>query len=212
MITNVDIRQLDITDIAAIPGVIEKIVADYGRIDVLVNNAGFAMAGFLEDVTLEELRRAIRDQLFRPRRNHQSRAARHAAAAIRPHPHDHFDRRTLCRPGDWFVRRLKICAGRLERIACASRCSLSACRSCWSNPAPTRPISGSATLRSARSPLTQHRQTTRERDAFLRLRAQTSTTEARRPRSRAIDPAHRRKPEAKAAVCRWPGCKDATSV
>jgi NAD(P)-dependent dehydrogenase (short-subunit alcohol dehydrogenase family) len=60
----VDIRQLDITNTAAVPGVIDKIVADYGRIDVLVNNAGFAMAGFLEDVTLEELRRQFETNFF----------------------------------------------------------------------------------------------------------------------------------------------------
>jgi NAD(P)-dependent dehydrogenase (short-subunit alcohol dehydrogenase family) len=60
----VDVRPLDITNIAAIPGVIDKIVADYGRIDLLVNNAGFAMAGFLEDVTLEELRRQFETNFF----------------------------------------------------------------------------------------------------------------------------------------------------
>jgi NAD(P)-dependent dehydrogenase (short-subunit alcohol dehydrogenase family) len=60
----VDIRQLDITDSAAIPGVIEAIAAEYGRIDALVNNAGFAMAGFLEDVSLDELRRQFETNFF----------------------------------------------------------------------------------------------------------------------------------------------------
>jgi NAD(P)-dependent dehydrogenase (short-subunit alcohol dehydrogenase family) len=64
LLTMVDVRQLDVTDTAAIPGVIDKIVADYGRIDALVNNAGFAMAGFLEDVTLEELRRQFETNFF----------------------------------------------------------------------------------------------------------------------------------------------------
>lgn len=61
---NVDIRQLDITNTAAIPEVIQKIAADYGRIDVLINNAGFAMGGFLEDVSLDELRRQFETNFF----------------------------------------------------------------------------------------------------------------------------------------------------
>jgi NAD(P)-dependent dehydrogenase (short-subunit alcohol dehydrogenase family) len=39
-------------------------VAEYGSIDVLVNNAGFALAGFAEDVTLDELRRQFETNFF----------------------------------------------------------------------------------------------------------------------------------------------------
>lgn len=60
----VNIRQLDITDSAKIPAVIDKTIADYGPIDVLVNNAGFAMAGFLEDVTIDELRGQFETNFF----------------------------------------------------------------------------------------------------------------------------------------------------
>jgi NAD(P)-dependent dehydrogenase (short-subunit alcohol dehydrogenase family) len=63
-LTNVDVRQLDITETAKISPVIDKIAADYGRIDLLVNNAGFAMAGFLEDVTLDELRKQFETNFF----------------------------------------------------------------------------------------------------------------------------------------------------
>src|SRR6266446_120930 len=48
-----DIRRLDVTDFDAIPGFIEQVVRDHGRIDVLVNNAGFAVAGFAEDMKLD---------------------------------------------------------------------------------------------------------------------------------------------------------------
>src|SRR5438045_993656 len=53
---NIDIRQLDITNFAGMPEVVERVMRDYGRIDVLLNNAGFAVAGFIEDLKLEEIR------------------------------------------------------------------------------------------------------------------------------------------------------------
>jgi len=52
----IDVRALDVSDFASIPTVVDTVVRDYGRIDVPVNNAGFAMAGFAEDIKLEELR------------------------------------------------------------------------------------------------------------------------------------------------------------
>ena len=59
-----DIRQLDVTDFAAMPGFVEGIIRDHQRIDVLVNNAGFAMAGFAEDIQLAELRRQFETNFF----------------------------------------------------------------------------------------------------------------------------------------------------
>ena len=62
--SNVDVRPLDITNTASLAPLIEQIVADHGRIDVLVNNAGFALAGFLEDISLDELRRQFETNFF----------------------------------------------------------------------------------------------------------------------------------------------------
>jgi len=59
-----DIRQLDITHFDAIPGFVEAVAHDFGRVDVLVNNAGFAMAGFAEDMRLEEIRRQFETNFF----------------------------------------------------------------------------------------------------------------------------------------------------
>ncbi len=61
---NIEVRQLDVTDFAAIQPTMNGIAGDYGRIDVLVNNAGFAMAGFAEDVALAELRVQFETNFF----------------------------------------------------------------------------------------------------------------------------------------------------
>ncbi|MGH9581267.1 MAG: SDR family oxidoreductase [Terriglobales bacterium] len=60
----IDVRRLDVTDTPAIAPVVEGVVRDYGRIDVLVNNAGFAMAGFIEDLRLEEIREQLDTNFF----------------------------------------------------------------------------------------------------------------------------------------------------
>jgi NAD(P)-dependent dehydrogenase (short-subunit alcohol dehydrogenase family) len=60
----VDIRALDVTDFDALPAFVDNVVRDHGRLDVLVNNAGFAVAGFAEDIKLEELRRQFETNFF----------------------------------------------------------------------------------------------------------------------------------------------------
>jgi NAD(P)-dependent dehydrogenase (short-subunit alcohol dehydrogenase family) len=60
----IDVRRLDVTETASIKPFVESVVHDYGRIDVLVNNAGFAMAGFAEDLKLEEIQRQFATNFF----------------------------------------------------------------------------------------------------------------------------------------------------
>jgi NAD(P)-dependent dehydrogenase (short-subunit alcohol dehydrogenase family) len=59
-----DVRQLDVTHFASIPGFVQNLMQDYGRIDVLVNNAGFAVAGFAEDLSLDEIRMQFETNFF----------------------------------------------------------------------------------------------------------------------------------------------------
>lgn len=62
--TSIDVRALDVTNFAAIQSFVDSVVGGYGRLDVLVNNAGFAVAGFAEDIQLDELRRQFETNFF----------------------------------------------------------------------------------------------------------------------------------------------------
>ena len=56
--------QLDVTSSADRKAVIAGIIAEHGRIEGLVNNAGVALGGFLEQVDEDELRRVFEVNVF----------------------------------------------------------------------------------------------------------------------------------------------------
>ncbi|MGZ4497524.1 MAG: oxidoreductase [Nocardioides sp.] len=55
---------MDVTDDASMVAGIERIVAEQGRIDVLVNNAGYGSYGAVEEVPIDEARRQFEVNLF----------------------------------------------------------------------------------------------------------------------------------------------------
>ena len=52
----IHIEQLDVTDNKSVTNAIQAIVSKAGRIDVLVNNAGYALTGAFEDLAIEEIK------------------------------------------------------------------------------------------------------------------------------------------------------------
>jgi NAD(P)-dependent dehydrogenase (short-subunit alcohol dehydrogenase family) len=58
------IMQLDVTDDASVSKAVQSIISESGRIDVIVNNAGYGLVGAFEDLTLDEIKQQYETNFF----------------------------------------------------------------------------------------------------------------------------------------------------
>jgi short-subunit dehydrogenase len=61
---NIEFLEIDVTKKDTIEAGVKKIYEAHGKIDVLINNAGYAMGGFFEDLTEQEIREQMETNFF----------------------------------------------------------------------------------------------------------------------------------------------------
>jgi len=98
------IVQLDVTDDGSVKNAMRSMIAEASRIDVLVNNAGYALNGAFEDIAMEELK-AVRNQSFWCYKSNPSGPSHHEKTEIWYH------RKYQFRCGDhrWLSWRIRLC-------------------------------------------------------------------------------------------------------
>jgi NAD(P)-dependent dehydrogenase (short-subunit alcohol dehydrogenase family) len=62
----IKVVQLDVTENASVNNAIQTIASEAGRIDVLVNNAGYGLGGAFEDLLVEEIKDLYETNVFGP--------------------------------------------------------------------------------------------------------------------------------------------------
>src|ERR671915_1396566 len=60
----IQVKQLDVTDDVSVTNAIQAISSEAGRIDVLVNNAGYGLNGAFEDLAIDEIKAQYETNVF----------------------------------------------------------------------------------------------------------------------------------------------------
>ena len=60
----IKVEQLDVTDDQSVSNAIQTIISETGRIDVLVNNAGYGLIGAFEELSIDEIKNQYETNLF----------------------------------------------------------------------------------------------------------------------------------------------------
>ncbi|MGW2375411.1 SDR family oxidoreductase [Kitasatospora sp. NPDC001683] len=60
----VQVKRLDVTDPGSIAACLDEVIAEHGRLDALVNNAGAAQVGTIEQSSLDDVRAAMEVNFF----------------------------------------------------------------------------------------------------------------------------------------------------
>ena len=127
----IELRRLDVTRGEQIEELASGLMESGARLDALINNAGFAVAGFADDVSDAELRMQLETNFF-------------GAAAVTRALLPIFRRQGFggARVRVWAAMRLRSLLWRAGRRRCGWRCGRWGSRWCWWSRGRSRRISG----------------------------------------------------------------------